>query len=191
MATSTSASNRVVQSTNRSSRRGSLYGVKVQFRLDSRVYGVLRRAVPNLSVYMRNLVYDATSEAYGWVDMNYMSVSLRVNRTSNLMILFSTDAYCTTGPSESTYIYIQALVNSSYVNPNYVTLNPNVQVTGFSFLPAHAHYMSAGAYSFIFNMPSVAPGFYTIKIQWQVSYGSPQGTGYVGYRTLTAIALPT
>jgi len=55
----------------------------------------------------------------------------------------------------------------------------------------HAHYMSAGAYSFIFNMPSVAPGFYTIKIQWQVSYGSPQGTGYVGYRTLTAIALPT
>jgi hypothetical protein len=60
MATSTSASNRVVQSTNRSSRRGSLYGVKVQFRLDSRVYGVLRRAVPNLSEYMRKLVYDAS-----------------------------------------------------------------------------------------------------------------------------------
>jgi hypothetical protein len=146
-------------------------------------------AIPSISTYSYS--YNATSDAYNWGDMAGMSVTLTVNRTSNLMILFSTDAYCEVGPAESTCIYIQAIVNSSIASPSNVTLTPNVQVTGFAFLPSHSHYLSMGAYSYVFNMPSMTAGSYTIKIQWLVSYSNPQGTGYVGYRTLTVIALPT
>jgi uncharacterized coiled-coil protein SlyX len=146
-------------------------------------------AIPSNSSYTYN--YAATSDAYNWIDMPYMSVTLAVNRTSNLLILFSTDAYCTTGQIENTYIYIQAMVNSSYAYPTSVTLTPAVQVTGSPVLSPHSHYLSNGAYSYNFNMPSVTPGSYTIKIQWHVSYASTQGTAYVGYRTLTVIALPS
>ena len=41
------------------SRRSVLYSVKVQFRLSSGVYGVLRRSVPNVSEFLRRLVYEA------------------------------------------------------------------------------------------------------------------------------------
>jgi hypothetical protein len=146
-------------------------------------------AIPSNSSYSYNAAQ--TSEAFNWVDIPDMSVTLTVNRTSNLMILFSTDAYCAVGPQEITRILIQATVNSIPADPNNVTLTPCVQSTGFAFLPSHAHYLSQGAYSYVFNMPALAPGVYTIKIQWQVLYSSPQGTGYAGYRTLTVVALPT
>jgi uncharacterized coiled-coil protein SlyX len=146
-------------------------------------------SIPSNSSYTYS--YAATSEAYSWVDIPAMSVTLTVNRTSNLMILFSTDAYCSAGPQETTRIFIQAIVNSTAADPNYVTLTPCVQVTGTYGLIGHAHALSEGAYSYIFNMPTVTPGFYTIKIQWRVIYSSPQGIGVAGSRTLTVIALPT
>lgn len=44
---------------NRGSRRSARRSVKVQFRLDAGVYGVLRGGVPNVSLFLRGLVYRA------------------------------------------------------------------------------------------------------------------------------------
>ena len=78
MATSTSASNHVLRSTQSSSRRRSQYGVKVQFRIDSSVYGVLRRAVPNLSEYMRKLIYDAARKLPSYCENEEIRLEVEV-----------------------------------------------------------------------------------------------------------------
>ncbi|MEM3824240.1 MAG: hypothetical protein QXH87_04830 [Candidatus Bathyarchaeia archaeon] len=60
VASASSASKNVgIPYTKRSGGRSRHYNVKVQFRLDGGVYGVLRRCVPNVSMFLRRLVYDA------------------------------------------------------------------------------------------------------------------------------------
>jgi uncharacterized coiled-coil protein SlyX len=150
----------------------------------------------NSSMIFSNSTYSTsstlTSEAYSWIDMAGMSVTLNVSKTSRLFIMFSvTNAYCINGPDEYSTISIQAVANSTQAMPGQVTLIPMVQVQGFAGLMSHAHSIRGGAYSFDFSVSSLPAGMYTIKIQWRVSATSPQCTGYVGYRSLSVMAIST
>jgi hypothetical protein len=78
MASTSASSNRVLRSTQSSSRRRSQYGVKVQFRIDGSVYRVLRKAVPNLSEYMRKLVYDAARKLPSYIENEEIRLEVEV-----------------------------------------------------------------------------------------------------------------
>jgi hypothetical protein len=133
-------------------------------------------AIPFVSAY--SLVASATSEMYSWVDMPNMSVSITLNRTSHVLVMWSAEA---NQDDWRNTIYVRALVGESIANPGAVILTPIVHdVAG------HTHSLDYSVYSYIFYRPSVTAGNYTIKMQWQVS----GGVGRVWYRTLTVIALP-
>jgi uncharacterized coiled-coil protein SlyX len=145
--------------------------------------------IPSNSTY--SISSSQTSEAYSWIDMQGMSVTVEVNKTSRLFIMFSvSSAYCTGGPDETSTIYIQAVANSTQAMPGNVSLIPAVQVSSLWNLAAHAHPIRFGAYSFDFYVSPVAAGSYTVKIQWQVSVTSAQCTGTVGPRSLLVMAIP-
>jgi molybdopterin-binding protein len=137
-------------------------------------------AIPFASTY--GWFTDSTDSTLTWVDMDDMSVSITLQRTSHLLILFSAEAKA----DYLQQILVQALVGESVADPGYIYLTPIVQETGWAFLPTHSHALGYGAYAYNFYRPSVSAGTYTIKIQWRVT----GGTGYVGDRTLTIIALP-
>ena len=81
MATSISASERVGNPYKLSSRRGSSqYSVKVQFRLDSAVYGMLRKAVPNVSMFLRKLVYDAVEDLPSYFECEELRLEVEVSQ---------------------------------------------------------------------------------------------------------------
>jgi molybdopterin-binding protein len=126
-------------------------------------------AVPFNSTYAIGPTW--TTSSTGWVDMESMSVSLRTNRTSFLLILFS---FQYTADTTNTQMIFRAVVGSTEALPTYIYV-----------IPAKANWYSA--YSYSFYMPSLTQGNYTIKIQWQSSLSAMQ---FVGTRTLTVIALP-
>jgi len=121
----------------------------------------------------------STTETFNYVDMANMMATLTIDETSDVLILVSVEAY----PDWDERIYLRALINGEVAKPGEVLLTPTIidSVGGDSYL------LGFGSYTYNFYQPSVSPGTHTIKIQWVVS----GGTGDVGYRTLTVIALPT
>ena len=113
-----------------------------------------------------------------WEDIYSMSVTLTVNRTSYLLIMFSTEAR---NADPSQMIMVQALVNDSIAIPGSVYMTPIMGLSG-----THRHTLGYSTYAFNFIKPSVSAGTYNVKIQWFI-WG---GLGYARSRTLTVIALP-
>lgn len=139
-------------------------------------YSAMNLTIPSNSTY--GVTTNSTSEMYSWSDMAAMSVSITLNRTSHMLIMWSAEA---TQSDWRQTIYVRAEVGASAAIPGMVTLTPIVHdVAG------HTHPLDWSVYSYIFYKPSVTAGDYTIKMQWKVS----GGVGSVRYRTLTAIALP-
>jgi len=136
-----------------------------------------------------NVTVKGTTETLSWVDMDSMSLQVRSNRTSHVVIIFSTEAKVEgTSPENWTdaSIRIRALVDETIAYPADIYLNPTVsQELGYP--TTHRHGLNYSAYSYVFYQLSVPQGDHTIKIQWRVT-GS---TGYVRGRTLTVIAFPT
>lgn len=128
-------------------------------------------AIPFNSTYSTAL--NSTTST-SWVDMPGMSVGLTLNRNSSVIIMFSSEAYLTAGGD---YLLVQALVNSTVAYPGAGALLTLTTVTS----------TNAGSYSYIFSLPNVSAGYYTVKIQW-LSFGGTMG--YVQDRTLTVMALP-
>jgi hypothetical protein len=116
-------------------------------------------------------VYETTSTS--WVDMPHMSLGLTLNRNSCVMIMLSCEAWLDYySPNE--YLVARALVNSTDAYPE----------TGISLVAPDCRY---AAHSYIFYLPNVSAGHYTVKIQWHTVYG---GTVVIRDRTLIVLALP-
>jgi molybdopterin-binding protein len=139
-----------------------------------------RYAIPFASTY--SITLTSTTETVNWVDMTDMSLTLTFNRTSHIIILFSTEAY----NSDPAYrIWVRAQIGATTAYPGEIMLTPTISEE-LGWPSTHRHTIYYMAYSFHFYRPSVTAGTYTIKIQWRVT----GGTGYAGSRTLTVIALP-
>ena len=132
-------------------------------------------AIPFASTY--RTLSTSTTETASWTDMSGMSVTLTLDRTSQLLIMFSAEVANYDGGER---IHVRALVGASVANPGWIILTPIVHDYAFAY-----DNLDLMAYSYNFY-ESVIEGTYTVKIQWQVS----GGTGYAYYRTLTVIALP-
>ena len=133
-------------------------------------------AIPFNSTFSTS--YTGTTETMNWVDMSAMSVIITLNRTSHLLIMFSSEAENT---AEGNSILLRALVGGVVALPGAITLTPVVWDYAFTY-----DIQDNMAYTYNFYKPSVSAGTYTIKIQWMVT----GGTGYAYYRTLMVIALP-
>lgn len=137
-------------------------------------------AIPFVSTYSTST--DSTDSTTSWVDMDGMSVTISLERRSNLLILFSTEAYINV---DQNYIVVRALVDTTFAVPGVVYLTPTIWPNSGPY--SHSHKVGASGYSFNFYQPSVDAGSYTVKTQWMVS----GGLGYTYKCTLTVIALPS
>jgi hypothetical protein len=127
---------------------------------------------------------DVTTETMNWVDMDYMSVTITLNRTSYLLIMFSAEAM---NNLEGKRIAIRALVDGQTAYPNALFFFTPYIHDSLGWPYTHSHVVDYMSYTYNFLMPSVSQGTHTVKIQWGVT----GGTGYVDARNLIVIALPT
>jgi hypothetical protein len=144
-------------------------------------------AIPFAVAYSNTETWT-TSQVY--IDMPDMAVSITLNRTSHLVIMFSAVA---SNFEAGERIIVRALVGDTIAQPGDIFLTPIVsESTEFGVID-HDIGTVASAHNFYLL---VLPGTYTVKIQWRVTYvGLQLGTGtesigYVWDRTLTVIALP-
>jgi len=120
-----------------------------------------------------NSIYRLTAEmttSTSWIDMPSMSISITLNRTSHLLIFFTTMAYVGV---QSDFLWVRAIVDGLEADPPRVYLG-------------YAQYWDSLAANF-YEL-SVPPGDHTVKIQWKKSLAA--GYTYVETRTLNIIALP-
>lgn len=104
-------------------------------------------------------------------DMPDMSVDVTLERTSHLIIMFSTEAQHL---SSTDRIWVSAYVGGTLALPGGVHLTPYESE-------------SYSSYTYNFYLPNVSGGIHTIKMRWLVE---PGGTGWVWWRSLTVIGLP-
>lgn len=135
-------------------------------------------AIPFNSTHVTNDVIAMATPS--WTNMSGMSVTLQLERASQVLIMFSASVRLSISgpPPGSTNMWVRALVGSTTANPD----------TGAYF---YSTVNSAGTYecsSFVFYLPNVNPGTYTVYMQWTVN--SAQVTGYINERTLNVFALP-
>jgi hypothetical protein len=121
--------------------------------------------------YTYNPDEEATTSTT-WVDMPDMSVSITLERTSHIIIMFSATAYVEVLGNS---IKVRAITDEAIPYPVEIVLTKGTQLT-------------IGTHSFTWNLPDVSAGTHTVKIQWLVSGGT--GSGNVADRSLTVIALP-
>jgi len=133
------------------------------------------QAVP---VFAASSLSEISTTSTSWVDMTGTSVTLTLNRTSHLLILFSAEAMNT---NSSERIEVEALVGTSTASPGSVYLTPTVVQSG-----THTHALEYGSYSYNFYRLSVPAGTYTVKMKWRVS----DDKGYIATRSLIVIAFP-
>jgi len=139
-------------------------------------------AVTNTKLASGAIPYNSTHiigissmSSTSWLNMSDTSVSLHLDRTSHVLIMFSASARMTSMVSPVT-MYVRALVGNTIANPD----------TGTSFSTNVASVFECSA--FVFYLPNVNSGTYTVYIQWTVS--NAMVTGYVNERTLNVLALP-
>jgi hypothetical protein len=131
-------------------------------------------AIPFASTYSHTVV---STSSLTWGDIPDTSVTLTLDRTSNLLILFSTEA----ANVNNKYSAMRAVVDTDSAYPNEYVITPIIYEA-----ENHTHAMGYSSYSFNFAKSSVGVGTHTITIQWRVD----AGTLDVGYRFLAVIALP-
>lgn len=126
-----------------------------------------------------NVTTSSTTETFNWVDMAGMSLTVTLNTTSHLLIVFSADAWINDNAAQ---IRIQALCGTNQTKPGDIYLTPTL-----SWGYGNYHVIGSCAYTYVFYLTSVPAGTQTIKMQWRVT----GATGSVGNRTLTVLAFPS
>jgi hypothetical protein len=135
---------------------------------------LVSRAIP--FSYTNNPDEEATTSTT-WVDMPDMSVSITLERTSHIIIMFSAIAY------------VKVLGNSIMVRAIADEATPDEAIPyPVEIVLTKETQLTMGPHSFTWNLPDVSAGTHKVKIQWLVSGGI--GTGNVADRSLTVIALP-
>lgn len=120
----------------------------------------------------------STTETMQFVDVEEMSLTLTLNETSHILILFSCEAW----PDFDETIIVRALVGETTASPGEVNLVPTI----LDYNETEAYSVRWGSYTYNFHQIPVDPGTYIIKIQWRIS----GKVGDMRFRNLTAIALP-
>jgi hypothetical protein len=129
-------------------------------------------AIPYNSTHVINIISTSSTN---WQNMSDTSVSLHLARTSHVLIMFSASSRLTSMITPAT-MYVRAMIGDTIANPD----------TGASFISTIGSPYECSA--FVFYLPNVNPGTYTVYIQWTVT--SPGVTAYVNERTLNVFALP-
>ena len=129
-------------------------------------------AIPFNSTYS---VTTSTTTSLSMVDIPAMSVRITLNRTSQVIIIFSAEAWMS---SPGDYMIVQALVDSSVTHPS---------ATGNYLVLTRATISNMSSCSYTFYLNNVSAGVHTVKMQWRSYYGA---TASVESRTLTVFALP-
>lgn len=132
--------------------------------------------VTNAKLAAGAIVYNTTSakvfsskNTETWEDFPSMSVTIALERTSELLVLFTTNVRVF---AKATSVQWKALINQTEASPGAVALQPSWEL--FSSV------------SFNFYKSSIGAGTYTVKIQWYVYNGAAQAYA----RSLIVIALP-
>jgi len=141
-------------------------------------------AIPFNMTY--SIIDSWTTETAGFVDMPYTSVTLTLNRTSQVLIMFSANAWMTSATAnQDARIKCRAVVNGSAAVPSTIELTPTMSIElGDPY--RHSHRILYTTCSFNFYTAPLGPGIYTIKMQWYVTNGRGDTTN----RTLIVMALP-
>ena len=129
-------------------------------------------AIPHFATYNSSLVSTMSTS---FADVPDTALNISLNRKSNLLILFSAEAWVD-GAGDS--LYVRILVNSTVANPD----------SGSQILFTTAGASQHGSYAINFYLEDVDAGAYTIKIQWSEILGA--NLAHMGDRTLNVIALP-
>jgi hypothetical protein len=137
-------------------------------------------AIPFNATYATN---TPSTTSTNWANMSGMEVSIELSRVSDILIMFSAEAWVSVASGGN-----MILVKAVFVN-----------ATGtFDALPPPGSDMTIltketandmGTRSFNFYIPSADTTVSTIRIQWRLWTAGP--TGYVRSRTLAVIALPS
>lgn len=129
------------------------------------------RAIPFNSTYAGP--GDASTTSTTWEDMPNMAVNITLTRASHVLIMFSAEARL---DAAGNFLMVRAYAGTLQAYPD----TGNLFITRETLSEQSAH-------TFIFYRPSVSAGTYIVKMQWRLISA---GTGTVGDRTLTVIALP-
>ena len=129
-------------------------------------------ATPFNSTYS---VTTSTTTSLSMVDIPAMSVRITLANTSQVIIIFSAEAWMS---SPGDYMIVQALVDSSVTHPS---------ATGNLLVLTRATISNMSSCSYTFYLNNVSAGVHTVKMQWRSYYGA---TASVESRTLTVFALP-
>jgi len=137
-------------------------------------------AIPFASTHTTDTIVSTNST--NWNDLPGMSITLTLNRTSHLLIMFSSVIW---NDMENRLVLVRAMVGNEEAFPE-----GGIPITPFATYyleaPAHSHALIYGGYSYTFYKPLVNAGTYTIKMQWRVN----EGNGHAALGSLTVIALP-
>lgn len=129
-------------------------------------------AIPFNSTYS---VTTTSTTSLSMVDIPAMSVRITLATTSQVIIMFSAEAWMS---SPGDYMIVQALVDSSVTHPS---------ATGNYLVLTRATISNMSSCSYTFYLNNVSAGVHTVKMQWRSYYGA---TASVESRTLTVFALP-
>lgn len=129
-------------------------------------------AIPYFAIYNTSLV---STQSTSFEDVPDTAVNVKLNRKSNLIIMFSAEAWVDGAGDE---LYVRALLDSTVANPNSGSL------TLFTTAGESQH----GSYAINFYLENVEAGTHTVKIQWSEILGA--SLAHMGDRTLHVIALP-
>ena len=129
-------------------------------------------AIPYFATYNTSFVSTNTTS---FVDIPNTALTISLNRKSNLMIMFSAEAWVD-GAGDS--LFVRALVDSAVAMPD----------SGAMVLFTTAGESQHGSYAVNFYLENVDAGSHTVKIQWSELQGAQ--LAHMADRTLNVIALP-
>lgn len=138
--------------------------------------------------YASNTGWDYLSPREGWCDLEEMSVVITLNRTSNLLIMFTMFAEVRGDPDA--HILLVAVVDSNWTLPIALYLIPNTKEDGATGAYPHNHELNQMPYSFNF-VYQVSPGTHVIKIQWCLNSWKSYSRAIAYDRTLAVMAFPS
>jgi hypothetical protein len=122
------------------------------------------------------------------VDLKDMSVVITVNRTSNLLIMFTMFAEVIGDPDAEIYLF--AYVDSKAIFSTALYLMQRTKEASVTGAYPHNHELERMPYSFNF-VYQVSPGTHAIKIQWFLNSWVRDSYATAYERTLAVMAFPS